>query len=140
MIEVVGVNKKYRLKKGEDVVALKDVSLKIDDKEMTFIVGKSGSGKTTLLNLIGSLDTCDSGEILIDGISMNKFTKNQIYNYRNDYLGFVFQDYNLIDEMTVEENLKVVVDLLGEKYSNSIATALEKVGLSGFEKRKISRR
>ena len=78
---------------------------------MVFITGASGSGKSTLLNLLGLLDLPDKGEIIIDGKSLNKFKKKEVDYYRNTYVGFVFQEYNLLDNFNVEKNIEIALNL-----------------------------
>ena len=104
-----------------------------------FIVGESGSGKTTLLNLIGLLDKPDKGEIFVDSKCINKFKQKEVDYYRNTYIGFVFQEYNLINKYDVGKNVALALDLQKKKkYSQDITNVLTQVGLNGLEKRKIS--
>ena len=101
MIEVKNLTKTYHPKKGVPVVALDNVNLKIEDKGLVFILGKSGSGKSTLLNLLGGLDKYDAGDIIIKGKSTKDFTQGNFDSYRNTYVGFIFQEYNILEEFTV---------------------------------------
>ena len=87
MIELKNISKTYTSKKGANTKALKDVSLSFDDCGMTFILGKSGSGKSTLLNILGGLDTYDSGDMLILGKSSKDFKSCDFDSYRNTYVG-----------------------------------------------------
>ena len=105
MIEVKNLFKKYTVKNGIEVKALDDVSLKIDKVGMVFLLGKSGAGKSTLLNVLGGLDRVDSGEIIINGKSSKDFSQSDFDSYRNTYSGFIFQEYNLLDYLTLEENI-----------------------------------
>ena len=117
MIILKNVVKNYKTKKST-FNALNNVSLTLPDNGLFFVTGNSGAGKSTLLNVIGSIDTIDSGEINIDGINLSKTTKKQINNYRQNFIGFVFQQFNLINELTVYENVIVAADLSNNEYSN----------------------
>ena len=100
---------------GESAVkALDDVSLDISKGEVCVILGPSGSGKSTLLNMIGGLDRVDSGSITVDGLEITALNKKQLTNYRREKLGMVFQVYNLIPELNVIENVRVVKDIAKE--------------------------
>ena len=110
MIELKGISKTYQ-SKGVKVEALRGVTLTLPERGMVFVVGKSGSGKSTLLNILGGLDSPTSGEMLVDGISVKEFRSRDYDAYRNDYVGFVFQEYNLIDSLTVEENVELALNL-----------------------------
>ncbi len=100
---------------GESAVkALDDVSLDISKGEVCVILGPSGSGKSTLLNMIGGLDRVDSGSITVDGLEITALNKKQLTNYRREKLGMVFQAYNLIPELNVIENVRVVKDIAKE--------------------------
>ena len=91
MLEIQNLKKSFKGKGGKTKVVLNDISFSLPDKGMYFIVGKSGSGKSTLLNLIGGLDTPDSGEIILDGRCINKLDSNELLSYRFSAIGFVFQ-------------------------------------------------
>lgn len=100
---------------GESAVkALDDVSLDISKGEVCVILGPSGSGKSTLLNMIGGLDQVDSGSITVDGLEITSLNKKQLTDYRREKLGMVFQAYNLIPELNVIENVRVVKDIAKE--------------------------
>ena len=100
---------------GESAVkALDDVSLDISKGEVCVILGPSGSGKSTLLNMIGGLDQVDSGSITVDGLEITALNKKQLTDYRREKLGMVFQAYNLIPELNVIENVRVVKDIAKE--------------------------
>ena len=100
---------------GESAVkALDDVSLDISKGEVCVILGPSGSGKSTLLNMIGGLDRVDSGSITVDGLEITSLNKKQLTDYRREKLGMVFQAYNLIPELNVIENVRVVKDIAKE--------------------------
>lgn len=97
---------------GETLVkALDDVSLSLEEGKIYVILGPSGSGKSTLLNMIGGLDSPDSGEIVISGRNISGADKKRMTDYRREDVGFVFQFYNLIPDLTVQENIQVVADI-----------------------------
>lgn len=86
---------------------------------MVFIVGRSGGGKSTLLNILGGLDTYDEGEFLINGVSSASFKGTDWDNYRNNYVGFIFQDHNLMPDYTVGENIEIALALQGKKFNKN---------------------
>ena len=134
MIEITSLNKTYYTKK-EDCHALKDVNLVLPNNGVVFILGKSGSGKSTLLNLIGGLDTATKGKIIVDGNDLSTFKENDFCNYRNNHIGFIFQDYHLIDDLTVSENIALSLDMKRQDDMDLVKKALEKVDLAGYENR-----
>ena len=137
MLEVKHLKKEYRTKKGAVTKALDDVSLTFPETGMIFILGKSGSGKSTLLNVCGGLDRMDEGEIIIKGKSSNDFSGQDFDSYRNTYVGFVFQEYNILDEFTVEQNIALALELQNKKPDKEvIAKLLEDVDLTDFATRK----
>lgn len=105
-LEVKGLKKKYGADEAVTTV-LKGVDFELDEAKICVILGPSGSGKSTLLNIIGALESADEGEILVDGKDITRLNKKDLIRYRRDYLGFVFQFYNLIPNLTVEENIRV---------------------------------
>lgn len=135
MIKICNLNKVYKSKKRKKHRALKDISTVLPDAGLVFVLGKSGSGKSTLLNLIGGLDSITSGKIEVDGNDISSLSAAEYANYRNSHIGFIFQDYHLIDELTVYENIKLALDLFGEKADERVHDALARVGLSGYETR-----
>ncbi len=137
MIELKGVSKTYKPKKGPAVKALKNVSLKLDDVGLVFVLGKSGCGKSTLLNCIGGLDRIDGGEIIINGKSSAAFSQSDFDSYRNTYLGFIFQEYNIIQDFTVGANIGLALELQGKKATKeAINSILAEVELEGYGNRK----
>ena len=131
MIKIVNLEKVYYLKNKSFQKALSNVNLELPDKDLVLICGKSGSGKTTLLNILGGLDCQTSGDVIVDG---EKLEKKDLDSYRNYYSSFVFQDLNLIEELTVLENLEVSFDLTRRKYDkNLIIETLKKVNLPDTE-------
>ncbi len=136
MLELISLNKKYVTKAG-DTQALSDVSLRFPETGLVFITGKSGSGKTTLLNIIGGLDGFDSGEIRLNGKSFSNFSSADFDSYRNTFVGFIFQEYNLLPEYTVGKNIDIALELQGEKgNSEKTKELLESVEISGLGDRK----
>lgn len=111
VIKLNNVCKAYISKSKQRVEALKNVSLEIDGAGMVFILGKSGSGKSTLLNLLGGIDSATSGEITVNGVSFADFNRTDYENYRNDHVGFVFQDFNLLNEINVCDNVALALQL-----------------------------
>ena len=112
-ITIRNISREYG--QGESAVkALDDVSLDISKGEVCVILGPSGSGKSTLLNMIGGLDRVDSGSITVDGLKITALNKKQLTDYRREKLGMVFQAYNLIPELNVIENVRVVKDIAKE--------------------------
>lgn len=139
MIEFKNVSKTYTINNKNKVSALNNISLKLPNRGMIFIIGASGSGKTTLLNLLGLLDRPDSGEIIIDNKHINKFRQKEIDYYRNTYVGFVFQEYNLLENFNVNKNIEIALDLQKKKKNKSrIDEVLTQVGLNGLGNRKIN--
>lgn len=139
MLKVINLNKTYKPKKGLPVNAINDVNINFGNTGLVFLLGKSGSGKSTLLNLIGGLDKFDSGDILIDGKSTKTFNQSDFDNYRNTYVGFIFQEYNLIDNMTVEKNIYLSLELQGKKKDEQkLKEVLSLVELSGYENRNMN--
>lgn len=137
MLEIRNLTKTYKPKKGVPVVALDNISLKFPDSGMIFLLGKSGSGKSTLLNLLGGLDIYDSGEIIIKGKSSKNFKQQDFDSYRNTYVGFIFQEYNVLDEFTVGANIALALELQGKKATDEkINSILKEVDLEGFGQRK----
>ncbi|MDV3143935.1 MAG: ABC transporter ATP-binding protein, partial [Candidatus Phytoplasma australasiaticum] len=138
MIKIKNLYKNYFIKKNK-VFSLKNITLNIDDNGLIFILGKSGSGKSTFLNILGGLDKFDSGEIYIDGISLKSLNKEKNDNYRNRMVGFVFQDFNLIESMNVYENISIALELQGKKKDYKlIDNILNKLELNGLGFRKIN--
>ena len=135
MIEFKKLRKVYKSRKGGKCVALKDIDLKLPDTGLVFIIGKSGSGKSTMLNLLGGLDTITSGDIIADGNSLSSFKKRDFENYRNSYIGFVFQHYYLLEELTVVQNVELAMGISGSDDRKRAEELLARVGLKGCEDR-----
>lgn len=112
MIQLRDIKKVYRYKEGY-TVALAGINLDVDDGEFVAIMGPSGCGKTTLLNILGLLDNPSEGNYLLDGEEMAGLKENQRTARRRGQIGFVFQSFNLIDELTVEENVELPLKYMG---------------------------
>ncbi len=137
MLTVKDLYKTYKTKGGAETKALNGVSITFPESGMVFLLGKSGSGKSTLLNVCGGLDTPDSGEIVILGKSSREFSGGDFDSYRNTFVGFIFQEYNLLNEFSVEENLALALELQGKnKNKERVNELLEQVDLAGFGRRK----
>ena len=127
LIEVKSVSKEYKM--GNQVVkAANNLNLTINQGELVVILGPSGSGKSTLLNLLGGLDKPTSGEILIDGENITAFSDKELTNYRAQEIGFIFQFYNLIPNLTACENIEIINDIVDENIDGQ--EILNQVGLS----------
>lgn len=139
MIKIDNLIKLYSLGKHGTVKALDNVSFSLPNKGMVFVVGKSGSGKSTFLNLLGGLDSITTGEIIFGNKCLTKMNENMLNKYRNTCVGFVFQDFCLIDKMSVYENIELSLELQNKKENELIQTIIEKVDLKGFENRMVSK-
>ncbi len=137
MLKTKNLTKTYKPKKGVPVKAVDNISLTFPEKGMIFLLGKSGSGKSTLLNLLGGLDSYDGGEIVIKGVSSKDFRQSHFDSYRNTYVGFIFQEYNVLDEFTVGANIALAIELQGKKADDDeINRILTDVDLDGYGDRK----
>lgn len=130
ILSISNLSKSYN--SGSKVLkVLDDISFDLEKGKTLSIVGPSGSGKTTLLGLCAGLDRADQGSVAIQNIKLNDLTEDDRAQVRNQYVGFVFQNFQLISTLTALENVMVPIELRGEKNSQQIATELlEKVGLS----------
>ena len=140
MIKVEHLNKTYVGKNKEKSRGLIDVSFILPSTGFVFVLGKSGSGKSTLLNLLGSLDNKNGGKIYIDNKDLDNFNQKELSLYRSSYCGFIFQDYQLINELTVKENIALSLEIIDdtEDIENRVNDIIKKVGLEGFENRNVS--
>lgn len=132
MLELKHIVKTY---KTDDFVqnAVDDVSIKFKAGELTAILGESGSGKSTLLNILSGLDKPTSGNVIIDGVDTSKFSKSDWATYRNHYVGFVFQEYNLMNNLRIVENVEMPLLLQGMSAKEARQKALEKLELVGLQ-------
>ena len=137
MLEVKNLKKTYKTKGGNITKALDDVSIVFPEKGLIFLLGKSGSGKSTLLNVIGGLDRVDSGEIIIKGKNSKDFSASDFDSYRNTFIGFIFQEYNILNEFNIEQNIALALQLQGKKNDKEAVDAiLKQVDLQNFGRRK----
>lgn len=126
LIDAKDVKKVYQLGENE-VVAVKNVTFTVSEGEFVVIVGPSGAGKTTLLNLLGGMDTLSDGELISCGMHLKDISSKNLTLYRRNDVGFVFQFYNLLPNLTALENVELAVEL--KKNSLSPVSMIEKVGL-----------
>ena len=133
MIEMQDIVKQYTLD-GETIYALDHVSLRVEKGEYVTIIGPSGSGKSTLMNLIGCLDTADSGTYLLNGKPIRKYREKQLAEVRSKQIGFIFQGFNLLPKLSALENVELPMIYQGvratERKKRAVA-ALERIGLGG---------
>ena len=109
-IDVSNLKKSYTTGEVQTDV-LKGLGMKMEQGEIGVILGPSGSGKSTLMNIIGGVDRCDSGEVAVDGIMVNSLNDNKLTDYRRKHIGFVFQFFNLVPNLTVSENIEVTANI-----------------------------
>ena len=118
ILEVNGLKKTYTTRfGGNKVEALKNVSFSVEEGEYVSIMGESGSGKTTLLNILAALDKPTGGTVRLDGRDLSKIKESSIASFRRDNLGFVFQDFNLLDTFSLEDNIILPLVLAGKHYT-----------------------
>ncbi|MBD3332429.1 ATP-binding cassette domain-containing protein [candidate division GN15 bacterium] len=138
VIKTQGVTKEYA-DNGVPVKAVRGIDLTIDRGEFTAIVGPSGSGKTTFLNIISGLDNPSGGKVYLAGRDLSQMSGSELSNYRRDHIGFIFQAYNLIPVLTVQENVEYIMLLQGierDERRERVQQVLEQLGLGKM----ISRR
>ncbi|HHD2593609.1 TPA: ABC transporter ATP-binding protein [Clostridium perfringens] len=125
-IDVIDVHKRYKI--GENiVVANNGIDFSIDKGEFVVILGPSGAGKSTTLNILGGMDSCDEGKIIIDEIDISKFSNRELTKYRRYDVGFVFQFYNLVQNLTAKENVELATQISNNALD--VEKTLELVGL-----------
>ncbi len=126
LVEFRNVFKKYKM--GEITInAVGGISFKIEEGEFAIVVGASGAGKTTVLNILGGMDSCSEGEVIVAGRDIGKFKDKQLIGYRRNDIGFVFQFYNLVQNLTAKENVELAAQICRDSLDSE--TALESVGL-----------
>jgi len=125
-IEIRDEYKKYKI--GENtIIANNGINFSIEKGEFVIILGPSGAGKTTVLNILGGMDTCDEGKVIIDDVDIAKFSNKQLTDYRRYDVGFVFQFYNLVQNLTAKENVELATQIT--KNALDVDETLELVGL-----------
>jgi len=143
LIDLKNINKYYKLKDSK-LHVLKDINLTIEQGDFLMIMGKSGSGKTTLLNLLGFLDHFDSGEYEFNGKDVTHLSENERSEVRNNYLGFIFQQFHLIDSLSIGQNVELPLlykessDISKKERANRVEKYLDTVGLLHKEKQSPS--
>ena len=139
ILEVSGLQKVYTSRfGGNKVEALKNVNFTVEDGEYVAIMGESGSGKTTLLNILAALDKPTSGSVLLDGQNLSKVRESQIAAFRRDNLGFVFQEFNLLDTFTIEDNIYLPLVLAGKSHKemdSRLTPIADRLGISNLLKK-----
>lgn len=141
LIEMVGVSKAYNPGKQNEVNALRDVSLSVEKGTLVAIIGPSGSGKSTLLKIIGCLDKATTGKCIVDGIDVGMASDRQLAHMRNAKIGFVLQEFGLIEDRTILENIYVplLFSRRSIKSQQTKATAILKhLGIAGIKKKPVS--
>lgn len=138
-LEVNSLKKVYTTRLGGNKVeALKDVNFSVEEGEYVAIMGESGSGKTTLLNILAALDTATSGSVKLDGQELSKIKEKKLAAFRRDNLGFVFQDFNLLDTFSLEDNIYLPLVLEGKHYDEMekrLSPIAEQLGISHLLKK-----
>ncbi|MDU1430038.1 MAG: ABC transporter ATP-binding protein [Enterococcus faecalis] len=125
-IEVKNEYKRYQM--GETTITANDgISFEVEKGEVAVILGPSGAGKSTVLNILGGMDSCDEGEIIIDGTDIAQFSEKQLTTYRRNDVGFVFQFYNLVPNLTAKENVELASQIVADALDST--TVLQSVGL-----------
>ena len=125
-IQVKNSFKRYQVGETE-IIANHDVNFDIEKGEFVIILGASGAGKSTVLNILGGMDTNDEGEVCIDGVNISNFDETQLTYYRRDDVGFVFQFYNLVPNLTAKENVELAAEIVKDAWDAE--EALKAVGL-----------
>lgn len=139
ILEVRSLKKIYTTRfGGNQVTALSDVSFSVEEGEYVAIMGESGSGKTTLLNILAALDKATEGEVILDGKNLYTIKEKEISAFRRDNLGFVFQDFNLLDNFSIQDNIFLPLVLAGEKYAQMcirLSPIASKLGITDLLKK-----
>ena len=125
-IEMKNSYKRYKSGQSE-IIANNDISFEIEKGELAIILGSSGAGKSTVLNILGGMDTNDEGNVLIDGKDISTFNEKELTNYRRNDVGFVFQFYNLVPNLTAKENVELASEIV--KDALDATEVLKSVGL-----------
>ena len=125
-IEVIHSYKTYKTGSTE-IVANRDVNFSIEKGELVIILGASGAGKSTMLNILGGMDSNDSGQVIIDGKNISEFNSRELIKYRRNDVGFVFQFYNLIQNLTAKENVELASEIV--RHAKDPMQVLKEVGL-----------
>ncbi|MBO7333848.1 MAG: ABC transporter ATP-binding protein [Lachnospiraceae bacterium] len=139
LLEVKNLKKVYSTRfGGNKVEALKNVNFTVEEGEFVSIMGESGSGKTTLLNILAALDSATAGSVLLDGKDFSKLKETEVATFRRDNLGFVFQEFNLLDTFSIEDNIYlplVLADRNHKEMSEKIKPIAQRLGISDILKK-----
>ncbi len=139
LLEVKQLKKIYTTRfGGNKVEALSDVNFSVEEGEYVAIMGESGSGKTTLLNILASVDRPTSGEVSLNGRSFSDIKEGELAKFRREHLGFVYQDFNLLDNFSLEDNIYLPLVLAGKKYKDMVGQLIElskRLGIEGLLKK-----
>lgn len=148
MIEVRGLYKSFNISKSNDILVLNNVNFSLPDSGLYFLYGKSGSGKTTLLNILEGIVSFDKGEVVINGVKINKLKSKEKEEFYRNNIGILFQNYNLFDELTIYENIEIaakiknikneVIDFYLKKYNLFKIKNSKVKNISGGEKQRVS--
>lgn len=135
IIQLKNIEKTYFLNKPNELTVLKDIDLHINSGEFVAIVGESGSGKSTLMNILGLIDSFDGGTYFLEEVDVEKLNDEQLSELRNDKIGFVFQNFNLIARLTAQRNVELPMLYYGKKKKERKDKALELLELVGMRQR-----
>ena len=139
LLEVKNLKKVYKTRlSGNAVEALRNVNFSVEEGEFVAIMGESGSGKTTLLNILAALDQPTAGSVLLDGKDFSSIRESAVATFRRDHLGFVFQEFNLLDTFTLEDNIYLPLVLAGKSYEEMhrrLTPIAEKLGITSLLKK-----
>ncbi len=140
VIKLIGIEKSFNSGKSNELHVLKGISTEVKDGELVAIVGKSGAGKSTLLHIIACIDSYDSGEYYIDDLLIKNMSEKKLANIRNEKIGIVMQDFSLVEDFTVLENIMIPLDFAKNKRPNAKELAkevLKQVNMENFAKEKV---
>lgn len=139
LLEVKNVRRVYSTRfGGNKVEALKNINFSVEEGEYVAIMGESGSGKTTLLNILATVDRPTAGEVLLKGKNLVSIPEKELARFRREHLGFVFQDFNLLDTISIEDNIYLPLVLAGKKYNEmhgKLNTLVSKLGIAQLLKK-----
>ena len=142
MITINNINKYFNRRKKNEIHVINNTSLEFDNTGLVALLGPSGSGKTTLLNVIGGLDKVNSGNIFINGKKITRFSTSKIDEIRNLNIGYIFQNYNLIDDLSVFDNVAITLKMIGikdsEEIKNRVNYVLRALGIYKYRNRLCS--
>ncbi|MCR5744054.1 MAG: ABC transporter ATP-binding protein [Lachnospiraceae bacterium] len=142
MIEIKNLNKTYNYGSKNAYQALFDINLTISDGELVAIIGKSGAGKSTLLHIIGAIDSYESGSCTLDGVALENMSEKELAGVRNEKIGIVLQDFALIEDYTVEENVGLPLrfcKIKAAQYKAKVRDALEAVGIPELALKEVNK-